>query len=186
VEVAVDQFARRGFHGASSRELARAARVNVAVINYHFRSKQGLYDAAVDEVYRRLKARAEGVLGTTPLHDLNAVLGALYQAARHERDGVRLLVRQVIDHGHLTQRTVAAHFLPELDRSSRLVAQLLGTSAGRARTAVVAVTYLISRYVVQDDRSLRVAFGVATSAQAQARVIESLHGLLQSLIKERE
>src|SRR5215831_3433007 len=82
VEVAIDQFARHGFHGASSRELARAAKVNVAIVNYHFRSKEGLCGAAVDEVYRRLRERAQEVLRSTPVENLDAVLLHLYRAAQ--------------------------------------------------------------------------------------------------------
>jgi AcrR family transcriptional regulator len=42
-------FAERGFNGVSVRELAAAAGVNLALIGYHFRSKEGL----LSEVYRR-------------------------------------------------------------------------------------------------------------------------------------
>lgn len=42
-------FAERGFNGVSVRELAAAARVNIALIGYHFRNKEGL----LSEVYRR-------------------------------------------------------------------------------------------------------------------------------------
>jgi AcrR family transcriptional regulator len=42
-------FAEKGFNGASVRELAASARVNIALIGYHFRSKEGL----LSEVYRR-------------------------------------------------------------------------------------------------------------------------------------
>src|SRR5215475_5378051 len=42
-------FAERGFSGVSVRELAAAAKVNIASIGYHFDSKEGL----LSEVYRR-------------------------------------------------------------------------------------------------------------------------------------
>ncbi len=42
-------FAERGFNGVSVRALAAAAKVNIASIGYHFRSKEGL----LAEVYRR-------------------------------------------------------------------------------------------------------------------------------------
>jgi TetR/AcrR family transcriptional regulator, regulator of cefoperazone and chloramphenicol sensitivity len=184
VDAAIGQFARFGFHGASSRELAKEARVNVAIVNYHFESKQGLYDAAVDEVYRRLRQRAAEVLLATAPRDLETLLERLYHAARQERDGVRLLVRQVIDHGRLTERTETSHFLPELQASTQLAADQLGCSVEQARTALVAVTYLVSRYVVQDDQSLVVAFGVKSAKQAHARVVTTLSVLARSLITQ--
>ncbi len=36
-------FAKNGFEGTSVRDIASAAGVNVAAINYHFNNKQGLY-----------------------------------------------------------------------------------------------------------------------------------------------
>ena len=36
-------FAEKGFDGVSIRELAAAADVNVAAVNYHFQGKQNLY-----------------------------------------------------------------------------------------------------------------------------------------------
>lgn len=38
-------FARRGFHGVSIRDITSAAGVDVALANYHFATKRGLFDA---------------------------------------------------------------------------------------------------------------------------------------------
>lgn len=40
-------FAARGFNGVSTRELARAANVNLGAINYHFGGKRALYHETV-------------------------------------------------------------------------------------------------------------------------------------------
>jgi AcrR family transcriptional regulator len=40
-------FAQRGFHGVSVRDITGAARVDVALANYHFGSKQGVLEAVV-------------------------------------------------------------------------------------------------------------------------------------------
>jgi AcrR family transcriptional regulator len=40
-------FAAHGFDGTSIRDITRAAEVNVAAVNYHFRSKEDLYVEAV-------------------------------------------------------------------------------------------------------------------------------------------
>jgi len=41
--VAIDLFHKKGFHGASIREIAEAAEVTKPVIYYHYDSKEGLY-----------------------------------------------------------------------------------------------------------------------------------------------
>ena len=43
LQAAMGLFARRGFNGTTTREIARRARVNEAIIFRHFPSKEDLY-----------------------------------------------------------------------------------------------------------------------------------------------
>jgi TetR/AcrR family transcriptional regulator, regulator of cefoperazone and chloramphenicol sensitivity len=43
IKAAVNLFAEKGFQGASVRDIVVKARVNQAAVNYHFKSKDGLY-----------------------------------------------------------------------------------------------------------------------------------------------
>ena len=52
--VAIEHFASRGYHGSSVREITQHARVNLAAVNYHFRSKESLYCEALSSVLRPL------------------------------------------------------------------------------------------------------------------------------------
>src|SRR4029079_15890834 len=54
LDVAVEVFARNGFHGASMNDVAEAAGVTKPVLYQHFYSKQALYMALLDEVVNRL------------------------------------------------------------------------------------------------------------------------------------
>jgi hypothetical protein len=101
-------------------------------------------------------------------------MSRIYSAARAERDGVRLLVREVLDLGHLTPFTESKHYLPELADATRTTAQLLGVPVEQARTAALTMGYIISRFVIQDDRSLATAFNVRSFKEAHARVVETL------------
>jgi AcrR family transcriptional regulator len=56
LDVAVQVFARNGFHGTSMNDIADAAGVTKPVLYQHFDSKQALYLALVEEVGRRLLA----------------------------------------------------------------------------------------------------------------------------------
>lgn len=48
IAAAEELFASKGFHGASLREIARKAGINVNVVSYHFAEREDLYDAVVD------------------------------------------------------------------------------------------------------------------------------------------
>ena len=48
VNVAIELFSKNGFEGTSMRDLASAAGVNIAMINYYFGSKEKLFEAIVE------------------------------------------------------------------------------------------------------------------------------------------
>lgn len=52
IAAATPLFAKKGLHGVSVRELAKAGNANVSTISYYFGSKLGLYEAVLREVFR--------------------------------------------------------------------------------------------------------------------------------------
>jgi len=55
LHAAVDEFAEYGIAGARTDAIARAARVNKALLYYYFRDKEALYQAALDHVFSGLR-----------------------------------------------------------------------------------------------------------------------------------
>ncbi|PYX83549.1 MAG: TetR family transcriptional regulator, partial [Acidobacteria bacterium] len=53
LEVAASLFARRGFQGTTTRQIADAAAVNEAIVFRHFRSKEALYWGVLDSMCRK-------------------------------------------------------------------------------------------------------------------------------------
>lgn len=49
IKTATKLFGERGFEDVSTRDIAKDADVNTALIAYYFKSKEGLFDAIVDE-----------------------------------------------------------------------------------------------------------------------------------------
>jgi TetR/AcrR family transcriptional regulator len=68
---AVDLFSERSFDGATTRDIAERAGVTQPLLNYHYRSKDELWRAAVDSLFdllgRAMQARMEGLRGVDEL-----------------------------------------------------------------------------------------------------------------------
>ena len=59
---ALVEFAHEGVTGARTDEIARRAGVNKALLYYYFKDKEGLYAAALDQVFSGLHQRVASVL----------------------------------------------------------------------------------------------------------------------------
>ncbi len=53
IEVSIDLFAKKGFAGTTTKEIAAAAGVTEAIIFRHFATKQDLYSAIVSQMFSR-------------------------------------------------------------------------------------------------------------------------------------
>lgn len=63
LETASELFATSGYHGASIRDIAKKAEVNLAAVNYHFKNKDGLFAAVI------LRSKALFIEEVTALDD---------------------------------------------------------------------------------------------------------------------
>jgi len=72
MKAAVDEFAARGFKGASMDAVAARTQTTRAMINYYFGSKEKLYIAVLEQVYSGIR-EAEGALELDHLEPADAV-----------------------------------------------------------------------------------------------------------------
>src|ERR1700681_3592522 len=66
VATAEDIFAEQGLAGARMDEIARAAKVNKALLYYYFRSKEELYRFVLETLLSQLSTKVGGTGGETP------------------------------------------------------------------------------------------------------------------------
>lgn len=174
LDAATRAFSRDGFAAVSTRTLAAGAGVNVATLSYHFGSKQGVYEAVVARVYDRIRGAAAELGPHLARGTLRDKIAAVVDFARRERDAVRLLQREVLDHGRLTPATHEGHFLPNVQDNATLLAAFLDIPLDRARRTLVTGGFLLSRFTVQDDDSLRDALGLEPTEDVRDAIIDIL------------
>ena len=121
--VAERLFADHGFDGVSVRQLTTAAGVNLAAVNYHFGSKEGLLAAIFEqrcrpmneERLRRLADCADRANRPPMLEQIIAAFIAPALASGGDRDGgraafTRLRATLSVEHNELARALIARYF----------------------------------------------------------------------------
>lgn len=128
---AAAEFARRGFDGASVDRIARAARLNKAMIYYHFKSKAALYGEIFRDLIAAVLARVREVAasGAAPDEKITAFIRAIMTAAQARPHFAPMWLREIAEGGrHLDRATLdLVRQVPET--LSAIVAE--GHAAGR-------------------------------------------------------
>jgi AcrR family transcriptional regulator len=138
VQAAIDEFAARGFKGASMDAIAARTHTTRALINYYFGAKEKLYIAVLEQVYGEIRD-AEAKLDLDHLAPVDAVRRVVeftdnYYVA-HE-GFVHLVVAENQAKGrHLRKsKTMRTLNRPIIDRLARVIER--GQKAGRFRRGV--------------------------------------------------
>jgi len=63
LEAAMNLFAVKGFDGTSIRDIAKLAEVNVASLNYHFRTKENLRQEMLEYIVGEFKGKINNISG---------------------------------------------------------------------------------------------------------------------------
>src|SRR5688572_31221944 len=95
VAAAIDEFAARGFKGASMDAIAARTHTTRALINYYFGSKEKLYLAVLEQVYAEIR-EAEGRLDLdhlAPAEAVRRIVEFTYNYYLKHEGFVRLVVR---------------------------------------------------------------------------------------------
>jgi TetR/AcrR family transcriptional regulator len=105
------EFAARGYAGARVDQIARRARVNKAMLYYHFHSKQGLYRALLRATFSRAGERLQAIAasGAPPPEQLDSAIEAIAGLVRQQQVFASIMLREIAESGaHLDSDTLAA------------------------------------------------------------------------------
>jgi TetR/AcrR family transcriptional regulator len=142
---ALDLFSELSFEGATTREIAARAGVTQPLLNYHFSSKDELWQAAVDGLFAELNevlaTREEGLRGVDELTAAKLLVREfIYFSASHPQLH-RIITQECKTDGPRMDWLVERHIRPHYDRAATLFARLV--SAGLLPDIPVAHLYYI-------------------------------------------
>ncbi len=164
--VATQLFAQHGFGGVSVRDIARAARANVAAVNYHFDGKLGLYRAVVHSAVQAMRAGDAAFIvaagDASPEEQLRTyVFGYLPRIAstddrtswihdlmRHETSEPTPLAPWIAEHG----------IMPRFEYLCGVVAKLLDCKANDKRVVHCVMSIMAQCLFFRPDRFRTAAF----------------------------
>lgn len=162
LEAAGEVFALRGYRTATVREISQHANANVAAVNYHFRDKEGLYVAVLEQTLISAVQKYPSDLGLSEnatveerLHTfVRSFLLRVLDEGRPAWHG-KLMAREIIDPTAALDRIVDGVFRPLHERLISIVREFLGDGAedGAVRLCVLSIIgqclfYHHSRHVI--------------------------------------
>ncbi len=177
LQAAAQLFAARGFKDVTVREICRAARANVAAINYHFGDKVGLYrevlQVAIDAIRETNDAARTAGAGRPPEEKLRRYLVVFLQRAlSSEHDTIhRLLQREVDQPTPAMDALVEQALRPRVEYLASVVAEMTNSDPADPNVlycvgAIMAQTII---YVKMNPIAQRLGFTfAATRANIEA------------------
>jgi AcrR family transcriptional regulator len=132
LEVAGQLFAEKGFERVTSREICSAAGTNLAAVNYHFGSRDGLYDAVLVEAHGQIvglddleSISRSRVAPDAKIREL-IMLIVRRSSATDLPWGLRVLVREFMSPSAHVNTLLKQAVLPKLGVARAMIAEFLG------------------------------------------------------------
>jgi TetR/AcrR family transcriptional regulator len=137
LNAAITEFAGEGMEGARTDAIARAAKVNKALLYYYFKDKETLYGAALEAVFEGLTQRIAEVLARDlpPRETICAFVGAHFDFIASHLAYPRMVQRELMRAGrqgspHI-KRIVERYLRPTFGRLRQVILQ--GVARGEIR-----------------------------------------------------
>lgn len=125
---ALTAFSSGGFQGASTRQIARDARVTHQLVTHYFATKQALWEAVVNSVFEpfgtAIYNRFEGLRGVEPRTVAKLVMKEFVVKSAQQPELNRIVLQEAKAGGDRMGWLVATHVIPFRDLIIRLLAPL--------------------------------------------------------------
>jgi TetR/AcrR family transcriptional regulator len=166
MEAALRAFGDHGFDGALTRDIAAAAGVQQPLINYHFGSKEGLWQAAVAHLFAQLETSIAEALPRLESPDPRVMLAAVLRHFVHfnaeHPELSRVMIKEAAARGPRLEWIVTRHVRPSFEAVLSLIRRT------QARGSLVGIEPTSAYYLFM---------GAATSVFVMAPAYQLLTGL---------
>ncbi len=186
-------FAARGFAGASTREIASQAGVNISSLHYHWESKETLYRAVFEGIYQRILELARSTipedLGDRRI-DRTAVehsMEVLFDFFADNPDVAKLLLRRYIENEAEPADIESEVLVPAWKIFDGWIEERGGKSVAGLDVPLFMLTmYIVSMSLVLDSRQATMLIdGRIDDAATRDRVRRFVTGLAPTLLGMR-
>ncbi|HUW26699.1 MAG TPA: CerR family C-terminal domain-containing protein [Gallionella sp.] len=133
LNAAREVFAQHGFQGATVREICRRAEANVAAVNYHFGSKDGLLDEALNFAALKALQHANVEAGDCPEMRLRLFIRDFMRMLLDEDNAsaqCRIMARELADPTPALDKIVREAIAPLHEFMGKLVREIAGVKIG--------------------------------------------------------
>jgi TetR/AcrR family transcriptional regulator len=137
LHAAAQEFSTLGIAGARTDAIARAAKVNKALLYYYFKDKETLYGAVLDHAFSGMKAKVFQALDSDlpPRQKIMAYVGAYFDFIASNQIYPKLMQREMMrareGHSEHIDRLVKTYFQPIYRKVAELLRQ--GIAEGEFR-----------------------------------------------------
>lgn len=114
LNAALGEFARHGYAGSRVDRIARLAGVNKAMIYYHFRGKEALYEQVLTNTYRMILAHVTTGLekGDNPLERLKSFIDRYVDLFNSiDNDILRIILREISSGGKYFRKIIVPNLI---------------------------------------------------------------------------
>jgi AcrR family transcriptional regulator len=186
IETATELFARQGYEGTTTREIAEHARVNEAIIFRHFPSKEDLYWAVIEHQCSIGKGREQIEAQLASGGDIRHVFTNVaedFLRRREEDDKLsRLLFFTALENHRLSSRFFQTHIVSFYETLADYIRERIAEGAFRDVDPIMAARgffgMLIYHYLVQELFGGKRFQKIETRAAAESLVDLWLNGMI--------
>jgi AcrR family transcriptional regulator len=186
LETATDLFARQGFEGTTTRQIAKKAQVNEAIIFRHFPSKEELYWAVIEHQCRLGKGRHHMEAQLSSKADLHTVFVSIaedFLRRREEDDRLgRLLLFSALENHRLSHRFFQTHIAEFYERLSEYIRERMEEGSLRTVDPLMAARsfmgMLVYHYMIQELFGGKKYLKIDRTQVAESLVDVWLNGML--------